>query len=125
MRNCDVFVLPSFYEGFPVVALEANAASLPVIGSRIPGLSEAVEDGRTAILHDVKDVRGMADSIIRLLVDLESARRLGATGRARIQEEFSAETAAKRLLELYTECLRNAERPFYGTERTGRLEEPR
>ncbi|MBI4965614.1 MAG: glycosyltransferase [Desulfomonile tiedjei] len=104
MRNCDVFLLPSFYEGLPVVALEANAASLPLVGSRIPGLAEAVEEGRTAILHDVDDIRGMADSVVRLLTDPASARRLGEAGRERIQQEFSAEAGAKRLLELYAEC---------------------
>ena len=84
-----------------MVALEANAASLPVVGSRIPGLSEAVEDGRTALLHPVTDVQGMADSIIRLLVNPELAHRLGAAGRDRVKQEFSAEAGARRLLNLY------------------------
>ncbi len=61
-----------------MVALEAGAASIPVVGSRIPGLEEAVEDGSTAILQDVKDVNGMADSVVRLLVDTELARKMGA-----------------------------------------------
>jgi glycosyltransferase involved in cell wall biosynthesis len=104
MRNCDVFLLPSFYEGFPVVALEANAASLPVVGSRIPGLAEAVEHGRTAILHDVEDIQGMAESVAALLKNPGHARRLGAAGRDRIQEWFSAKAGAKRLLDLYSEC---------------------
>lgn len=107
MRNCDVFVFPSFYEGLPVVALEANAACLPLVGSRIPGLAEAVEDGRTAILHDVKDIQGMADSIIRLLVNPELAHRLGAAGRDRVKQQFSAEAGARRLLNLYSEFQQN------------------
>jgi len=104
MRNCDVFVLPSFYEGFPVVALEANAASLPVIGSRIPGLSEAVEDGRTAVLHPADDIEGMVGSVVKLLEHPESARALGSAGRLRVQQDFSAQAGARRLLETYTEC---------------------
>jgi glycosyltransferase EpsF len=109
MRNCDVFLLPSFYEGFPVVALEANSASLPVVGSRIPGLTEAVEDGRTALLHNVEDISGMADSVAKLLKDPSYARELGGAGRNRIKERFSAEAGAKRLLDLYLECRRKVQ----------------
>lgn len=109
MRSCDVFLLPSFYEGFPVVALEANAASLPVVGSRIPGLSEAVEDGRTALLHPVTDIPGMAASVSKLLGDPEYARMLGSAGRMRIQGNFTAQAAATRLMELYAEFRREAQ----------------
>ncbi len=105
MTKSDIFLLPSLHEGLPVVALEAQAAGLPVIGSRIPGLSEAVEEGTTAFLHDVHDTDGMADSALKLLRNPELAEELARAGRARIQQHFSLQAAAGRLVALYAELL--------------------
>ncbi|AFM25491.1 glycosyltransferase [Desulfomonile tiedjei] len=105
MTKSDMFLLPSLHEGLPVVALEAQAAGLPVVGSRIPGLSEAVEEGTTALLHDVHDTDGMADSVLKLLRNPGSAEELARAGRERIQQQFSLHAAAGRLLALYAELL--------------------
>lgn len=105
VSHCDVFLFPSLFEGFGLAALEANAAGLPAVGTRILGLLEAVEDGRTAKLHDVLDTEGMADSVVRILTDHEYARELGNAGRARAEKLFSRARSAERLLELYNECL--------------------
>lgn len=101
MSKCDVFVFPSFFEGFGLVAIEANAAGLPVVGSRIPGLTEAVRDGETALLHDVEDIESMAMSAVRILTDRQCAQRLASAGRRWVRENFTVEISARRLLELY------------------------
>lgn len=101
MSKCDVFLFPSLHEGLPVVALEANAANLPVVGSKIPGLTEAVQDGETAVLHDIEDIEGMAESVIRLLNDLHYSQRLANAGRTWVKDNYSTEASAKRLLEIY------------------------
>ncbi len=111
MRNCDVFLFPSRFEGFGLVAIEANAASLPVVGSKIPGLIEAVRDGETAMLHDVEDVDGMARSVVKMVKDRNYAQRLGDAGRKWVEGHFSLQASAKRLLELYTECLHRIASP--------------
>jgi glycosyltransferase involved in cell wall biosynthesis len=111
LTGCDVFLFPSLYEGFGIAALEANAAGLPVVGSRIPGLVDAVEDGRTAILHESGDIEGMASSVLMLLQDQQKARRMGAAGRLRVQENFSLEMMAARQLALYRKCLESRARP--------------
>jgi glycosyltransferase involved in cell wall biosynthesis len=105
MTCCDVLLLPSIFEGFPLVALEANAAWLPVVGSRIPQIQEAVQDGETALLHDPHDMTGMAESVIELLEDKEYAEKLGRAGRLRVETHFSTLSSAKRLLDLYDKCL--------------------
>ncbi|MBI5115303.1 glycosyltransferase [Candidatus Poribacteria bacterium] len=105
VAKCDLFLLPSIHEGLPVVALEAQAAGVPLVGSNVPGLAEAVDDGKTALLHPVEDIQGMADSVVRILTDREFAGRLGNAGRARIAEFFSAKAAAGRLLNMYSELL--------------------
>lgn len=106
MTQSDLFIFPSLYEGFGLVALEANAAALPVVGSRIPGITEAVEDGSTALLHEVDDLEGMAESAVRILTDPELCKTLGFQGRARAGRHFSRQASAQGLLALYNECLR-------------------
>lgn len=107
MSLSDVFLFPSLFEGFGLAALEANAAGLPVVGSKIEGLSEAVEDGTTALLHDVDDVLGMAKSVIRLLHDREFAEALGTAGRRRYERGFTRAASARSLLGLYRRCIRS------------------
>lgn len=101
MSKCDIFLFPSIHEGFPMVALEANANGLPVIGSRIPGLTEAVRDGETGILKEVGDIEGMAASAIALIKDSSYAQQMKNSGRTWIEDNYSTEVSAKRLLDIY------------------------
>jgi glycosyltransferase EpsF len=109
MSKCDVFLFPSLHEGLGLVAIEANAAGLPVVGSKTSGLLEAVRDGRTAILHNVEDIEGMARSIARIITDQQFSQRLASAGRKWVRENFSIETSARRLLEIY-DCFLKDER---------------
>jgi glycosyltransferase involved in cell wall biosynthesis len=101
MSKSDVFLFPSIYEGFGLVAIEANAAGLPVVCSRIPGLVEAVQDGETALLHDVKDIAGMAQSVVKLLDDRTYREQLGHAGQSLVKNQYSTEKSATHLLEIY------------------------
>jgi len=101
MSKCDIFLFPSIHEGFPMVVLEATASGLPVIGSRIPGLTEAVRDGETGILKEVGDIEGMAASAIALIKDFSYAQQMKNSGRTWIKDNFSTEVSAKRLLDIY------------------------
>jgi glycosyltransferase involved in cell wall biosynthesis len=106
---CDLMLMPSLYEGFGITAIEASAASIPVIGSCVPGLAEAVEDGRTGLLFALQDYSGMADAIVRFLSDPDSAKKMGEAGRKRVQEHFSIESMSGRYLALYRRCMESAE----------------
>lgn len=101
----DLLLFPSLSEGFGLVALEANAAGLPVVGSKIDGLDEAVVDGETAMLFDVADEQGMADAVLELVRDGEHAARLGLAGRARAIRLYSHQSSAGLLTELYKRLL--------------------
>lgn len=105
MTCANVFLFPSFHEGLPVVSLEANAAGLPIVGSKIPGLIEAVKDRETAILHEVEDLEGMAKSTIDIINNRQYAQDLAQAGRAWIKSKYSTENSAKRLIEIYHNCL--------------------
>ncbi len=103
MSKCDVFLFPSLHEGFGLVAIEANAANLPVVGAKIPGLTEAVRDGETAILHNVEDVPGMAKSVIKLINDRQYSQEMANAGRRWVKDKYSTQVSAKRLLEIYND----------------------
>jgi glycosyltransferase involved in cell wall biosynthesis len=105
MKQSDVFLFPSLHEGFGVVALEANAAGLPVVGSRIPGLLEAVVPEETALLHEVADLDSLTASVVRLLRDPGLSRRLAQAGRDRARRLFSQQASAARLRECYATVL--------------------
>jgi glycosyltransferase EpsF len=104
MTLSDVFLFPSLYEGFGLVAIEAHAAGLPLVGSNVPGLVEACCQ-EAAFLHELRDLEGMADSVVRILASRELSQQLAHAGRAWVRERFSLEVSASRLLETYAAVL--------------------
>ena len=90
MALADLLVLPSAFEGLPLVALEAMAAGLPVVATAAPGTAEAVEDGVTGRLA-APDAAGLAEAVLAVLADPEAAAGMGEAGRERQRALFSAE----------------------------------
>ncbi|PWC40319.1 glycosyltransferase family 4 protein [Azospirillum sp. TSO35-2] len=88
-RAADAFVFPSRDEGMPNVVLEAMAAGLPVVATRIAGNRDLVVDGETGLMLDTDDVPALAATIARLAGDAPLRRRLGAGGRRRVVDHFS------------------------------------
>jgi len=101
MAAADVFCLPSYREGFGQVAVEASACGLPVIASRIYGLTDAVADGETGFLHAPGDVEALARHMETLLAQPELRARLGGAGRARVLRDFSAEGVSQALVDFH------------------------
>jgi glycosyltransferase involved in cell wall biosynthesis len=101
LAAADLMVMPSYREGLGVAALEAMAAGVPVIASRVGGLPEAVEDGESGILVPPGDVAALAAAIGRLAADRTLARRLGDHGAARVRERFTMAGMANATLALY------------------------
>lgn len=97
----DVFCLPSLYEGFPLAILEAMAAGLPVVATAVAGIPEAVEDGVTGRLVPPEDAAALARALAELAADPTAARRMGAAGRRRVEEEFAIPRIAAAYLELW------------------------
>lgn len=101
LASCDLFVLPSLYEGLPLAVLEAMAAGKPVVATAIGGTDEAVAHGETGWLVPPGDPAALAGAIRALLADPPLARRLAKAGNARLRREFSAETMVARVEALY------------------------
>ena len=105
VSRCDVFLFPSWYEGFGLAALEANAAGIPVVASDVEGSREAIENEVTGFLCDPHDSNDMAVTVASLLADPILASRLGAAGRTRARDRFSKRASADSLLECYYQSL--------------------
>jgi glycosyltransferase involved in cell wall biosynthesis len=105
LAACDLFVLPSLFEGLPISVLEAMAAGKPVVATRIGGTDEAVLDEVTGLLVPPGDPVSLAGAVRRTLADPVAARRMGEAGRARILSDFSAETMVNRTTRLYEELV--------------------
>ena len=88
LATANLFVLPSFAEGVPVVLMEAMASRLPVITTRIAGIPELVEDGVSGRLVPPGNLPALIEAIADLLSDPARARTMGAAGRAKVEAEF-------------------------------------
>ncbi|MBY0559351.1 glycosyltransferase family 4 protein [Hyphomicrobium sp.] len=105
-RALDIFVAPQRWEGFGVTPLEAMASGLPVVATTVGAFPEIVADD-TGILVAPSDVEALAAATARLLDDPGRAAEMGAAGRARVATEFSIETEAGKILEVYRALLRH------------------
>ncbi len=101
LKDTDILVLPSFAEGVPVVLMEAMAAEVPVVATRIAGIPELVEDRKSGILVAPGRAIELAEAIDAILADPEAASAMGRTGRAKIFAEFDSQAEAARLAHLF------------------------
>ena len=101
LDQADIFALPSWIEGLPLVVLEAMVHAKPVVATPVGGTAELVEDGVTGVLVPPRDPERLAAAIRTLVEDPERARALGAAGRERVEREFSEDAMTRRVLEVY------------------------
>ncbi|WP_204112508.1 glycosyltransferase family 4 protein [Shimia biformata] len=97
LTRADLFVLPSFAEGVPVVLMEAMAAGVPVVTTRIAGIPELVEDGISGRLVPPGDVDALTTAIRGMFDEPAQARKMGQAGRAVVAVSYDAEVEACRL----------------------------
>jgi glycosyltransferase involved in cell wall biosynthesis len=99
-NRADIFVLPSFAEGVPVVLMEAMAKEIPVISTRITGIPELIEHGHDGLLATPGDVNDLAAQISTLLEDEELRKRLGKAGRIKVTRLYNTEKNNRDLAEI-------------------------
>lgn len=104
LASADALVLPSFAEGVPVTLMEAMASGIPVLATRVGGISELVEDCVSGYLVPPGNVEALAARLRDLLSDPELRARMGAAGRAKVTADFNQRIEAGRLAQLLTHC---------------------
>jgi glycosyltransferase involved in cell wall biosynthesis len=105
MADFDLLAVPSEWEPFGIVNLEAMAAELPVVAFAVDGIPEVVEDQVTGLLVRPRDPAVLADAILALLADPIRCRQMGAAGRRRVEEHFSRARMARTIVQLYDKAL--------------------
>ena len=105
LAAADALCLPSYREGFGAVIIEAAAAGVPATGSRIYGITDAIIDGETGLLHAPGDTNDLAEKMGLLLRDPILRERLGKRARQRAIDEFSQPRLTQALLDYYQDAL--------------------
>ncbi len=103
MSASDIFCLPSYREGFGSVIIEAAAAGIPTIASRIYGITDAVEDGVTGLLHEAGSVEQLGLAISRLTSDITLRFSMGKAAKVRAISRFSQERIVREWIAFYQE----------------------
>jgi glycosyltransferase involved in cell wall biosynthesis len=101
MTELDVFALPSRAENLPISLLEAMAAAVPVVATRVGGIPEIVTADDTGLLVEPDDPVGLAAAIGRLVADEDCRLKVAAAGARAVAERFEARSVAARLVDLY------------------------
>ena len=105
MASLDLFCLPSLWEGFGMVLIEAMAESKPIVASRVGSIPEVVEDGKTGLLVPPGDDKALAGALLQVLRDRETAAAMGRAGRARLEERFTRRAMAEATERVYDHLL--------------------
>jgi glycosyltransferase involved in cell wall biosynthesis len=98
--DCDLLIAPSRFESFGLVLLEGMIFGKPVVGCRVGGMVEVVEDEVTGLLAEPGDPASLAACLSRLVEDPALRSRLGAAGRARYEARFTPEAMARGVRDL-------------------------
>ena len=106
MCAADIVVLPSLCEGCPNVVLEAMACGTPVIASRVGAVQDIIENDRTGIIVEPKDVEELKKALVQLMEDRELAKKMGERGRERIERYFTWDAICRKLERFYGEVIR-------------------
>jgi glycosyltransferase involved in cell wall biosynthesis len=108
MRGMTVLAVPSVYEPLGMVTLEAMALGVPVVGSAVGGIPEAVEAGVTGLLVPPRDAHALAVALGEVLAGPELAARFGSAGSERARRLFSPEVIAAKYADLYRGLLKTS-----------------
>ena len=105
MAAADILVLPSYREGFPVVVIEAAACGIPAVASQIYGVTDAVEDKITGLLHLPGNLASLGDCLQKLCTDSKLRLKMGRAARERVEAKFSMESVTAALVAYYENIL--------------------
>jgi len=105
LTSADVFVLPSYSEGFPMAVLEAMAVRLPLVLTPVGALPEVLQDGVNAIFVAPGDVAGISQALIKLSQDRDLCQKIGTANREMVEARFSSDYLTTSLANIFRECI--------------------
>jgi glycogen(starch) synthase len=111
LQSADAAVLPSHYEPFGIVALEAAATGTPLVTSNVGGLGEAVINGQTGVSFAPRDIAGLAAAVRAVLDDPDAAQRRAIAARERLTSDFDWHTVASETAQVYLAAKRREREP--------------
>jgi len=112
LHRADAAVLPSHYEPFGIVALEAIAAGTPLVTTNVGGLGEAVIDGKTGLSVPPRDVPALTAAVRTVLDDPSAAARRAVAARRRLTSDFDWHTVAAHTQQVYVAAKRGERQPL-------------
>ena len=105
MAAADIFCMPSYREGFGSSVIEAAACGIPAVASRIYGITDAVDEGITGLLHPPRDLKRMAECIEVLALNNELRHKMGDASRERCVRLFNQGLLTSAMLNFYQKIL--------------------
>jgi L-malate glycosyltransferase len=105
LQMAHIFALPSLWEGLPIAMLEAMAAGLPVVATRVEGVEEVIVDGENGLLLPPADPESLKIALLRLLAQPDLRVNLGTAGNTLVQGGFSLDQMGKRYEDLFVSLL--------------------
>ena len=111
LHHADAAVLPSHYEPFGIVALEAAATGAPLVTSNVGGLGEAVLDGETGVSFPPRNVAALTSAVCDVLDDPAGAQRRATAARKRVTSDFDWHTVASETAQVYLAAKRREREP--------------
>jgi glycosyltransferase involved in cell wall biosynthesis len=106
LAQSQIFILCTHYEGLPISILEAMRAGLPVIATKVNGIPEEVEHGKTGLLVPDKDVKEVAKALSTLIESPDLRQQMGEAGRQKFLEEFTIERMIDETRTVYEQVLK-------------------
>jgi len=104
-EEMDILVLTSLNEGTPVSIIEAMAAAKPVVTTKVGGVSDVVQDGKSGYMVNSNDEEGFSEKLLDLVKNPDRRKSFGAYGRESVKNRFSKERLIKDMEELYNNIL--------------------
>ncbi|SNZ20157.1 glycosyltransferase family 4 protein [Cohaesibacter gelatinilyticus] len=101
MAAADVYVLPSYREGFGLAVIEAAACETPALAYRIDGVIDSVDEGKTGLLVPLKDIEALAQGMSNLAASPDQIEAMGQEARQRVEKDFTAQAISGAWLEYY------------------------
>jgi len=111
IKRASFVVVPSeWYENCSMAVLESMAFGKPVIGSRIGGIPEQIEDGKTGFLYEMGNAEELAEKMVVLASNKELRKKMGRAARKKVERKYSLDAHCTKLMEIYEELLSKVEK---------------